>query len=171
MNHEDIRAGGGVRRYHTRPLIGEQTVASHSWGVAAIIIDVTEGHEKPSFELMRAALFHDVAEHVTGDIPATAKWRWPSLKAAMDSMEAEVETALGIRADGLSKQEMLLLKAADMMELLWFCVEQRRLGNHTIYHIFKNGCTWMEDKGEEAMRAFPRLAAMYKQVKNAPLER
>ena len=32
----NVLSGGEVKRYHTLPIIGEQTVASHSWGVALI---------------------------------------------------------------------------------------------------------------------------------------
>ena len=29
--------GGAIKRYHTLEIIGEQSVASHSWGVAMIL--------------------------------------------------------------------------------------------------------------------------------------
>ena len=33
----NVLSGGEVKRYHTLPTIGEQTVANHSWGVALIL--------------------------------------------------------------------------------------------------------------------------------------
>jgi 5'-deoxynucleotidase YfbR-like HD superfamily hydrolase len=155
--HQRIRAGGGVRRYHTRPIIGEQTVAAHSWGVAVILLEICE----PSPALMRAALYHDVAEYETGDVPATAKWANASLKTALDAIEREVEGRLGISADGLSAEELFLLKVADMFELLWFCVDQRWLGNRGIAEIFRNGCAWCDQR----TKGFPEKAlAMYSEI-------
>jgi hypothetical protein len=35
-----IRDGGNVKRYHTMQMIGEQTVAAHTFGVIAIILEL-----------------------------------------------------------------------------------------------------------------------------------
>jgi len=144
MNMDRIRKGGAVRRYHTRALVGEQTVASHSWGVAAIVLRLAEGMPWTTIgPLLKAALFHDVAEYDTGDIPATAKWRHKPLKAALDELELMVETDLGLSTAELGPLEIKLLKAADMLELLWFCLEQRRLGNTTLDEVWENGVNFL----------------------------
>lgn len=62
--------GGYTTRYHTERTLREDTVGHHSFNVAAIVMYV---RPDASAALLRAALLHDVAEHVLGDIPAPVK--------------------------------------------------------------------------------------------------
>jgi len=125
-----------VKRYHTMDTIGTQDIASHSWGVAVILIRITGG--KCSVGLLMAALMHDVPEAVTGDSPATAKWRSKALKLALNSLEGDVEKELGIDTC-LPEDEDVLLKVADMLELIHYSVRQVRLGNRTFSDVFHRG--------------------------------
>jgi len=161
VNHERIRLGGGVRRFHTRPTIDHQTVAAHSWGVAALLFEICD----PSVNLLRAAIYHDVAEYDTGDIPATAKWMSKSLKATLDELELQIERGLGIEAANLSREERWLLKFADMLELVWYSVEQRKMGNRYAEEWYENGTAWMEKAQAEFNT--PRLSAAIAEVENA----
>lgn len=161
--HERIRAGGNVRRYHTRHTIGHQTVAEHSWGVAAIICEIVPN---PSAELLKAAIYHDVAEFETGDIPAQAKRALrsvdPNALAAFETMENNVEKELGIAPD-LTEDESIALKTADLLELLHYCLDQRRLGNVTLHDVWCRGCTYLN----EMIARMPTLAiAMLSRLKD-----
>ncbi len=140
--HERIRAGGAVRRYHTRTTIGHQTVAEHSWGVAAILLHICE----PSAELLRAALYHDVAEYDTGDVPAQAKRSSLTLAASLSELERDIEASLQI-APACTLEELKLLQIADLLELLWYCLEQRKLGNTTIDDIWERGLQYLDQMG------------------------
>jgi len=42
-------------------------------------------------------------------------------------------------------KERAILKQADMFELLFFCLKQRKLGNRHISHIFGNGVEKLAD--------------------------
>lgn len=141
FNHSRIRQGGTVKRFHTWQVIGEQTVASHTWGVIAILYAICE----PSAALVRKAVFHDIAEYDTGDIPSTAKWASPALKSHADDLEKDVETRLGIRFPDLSEHEQDWLKFADLCDMLWFCVEQKRLGNRHISAVWDRVITVVDD--------------------------
>jgi 5'-deoxynucleotidase YfbR-like HD superfamily hydrolase len=118
-----------VKRWHAFPIIGEQTTADHSWGVAAIICLITE----PSVKLLKAALFHDTAEWYTGDVPHQSKRDWPSVARAVNLAEEQINGfltgAYGIQMYGLSEEEENILKWADMCELAFFCKHQIQLGN------------------------------------------
>jgi 5'-deoxynucleotidase YfbR-like HD superfamily hydrolase len=138
--HESIRAGGAVRRYHTRTTIGHQTVAEHSWGVACILLEICD----PSVELLGRALYHDVAERETGDIPAQFKRSSSLLMSLLDELTENVEDDLGI-ACKLTKEEECFLRAADILELLWYCLEQRQLGNTTLDDIWERGVAYMDE--------------------------
>ena len=136
-----IRHGAGVRRYHTWPTIGEQTVAAHSWGVAMILLKLDPDI---SGQAVAAALAHDIAEGTTGDVPAPAKWLNPGLAYQLDVSEAQANNQMNINyAEELNKYEFTLVKAADMLELMFFCLEQRLLGNQRMDPIMQNGYDWM----------------------------
>lgn len=77
MNH-DLYKSGFVQRWHTHPNLARlgQTLGHHQWGVATIIAQL---HPKPSVALLMAALWHDVGESVSGDIPHMAKHDSPAL--------------------------------------------------------------------------------------------
>lgn len=122
---KEFYKGGLVRRYHTWPIIGEQTVAAHSWGVAQILVRLwPESH----VHLIKAVLDHDILEYYTGDIPYPAKLRFPELGAAMDKAERQLEVDHDIQHNLLS-YEVLRLKACDLLELMMFSYYQMKMGN------------------------------------------
>jgi 5'-deoxynucleotidase YfbR-like HD superfamily hydrolase len=134
-----LRAGGCVQRYHTARTLRVQTVADHSWGVAALVAKV---YPAAGPTLFRAALFHDVSETFTGDIPATAKWKHPELRAAENAASTHYNTMLGIEHE-LSGFEYSILKWCDMMELLLWCAEEARMGNTFIVDILRNATEYI----------------------------
>lgn len=129
-----MRESGHTRRFHTVPTIGFQTVAEHSFHVAMLCIEMSEG--QPSSELLKAALYHDLPEICTGDIPAHVKWKNADLKNMLEAMENDflfendMDTALTI-------QEELILKYADALELGFYCVDQLMLGNRGMREIYQ----------------------------------
>ncbi len=135
--------GGAIKRYHTLETIGEQSVASHSWGVAMILQYLEPNVSK---EAILRALTHDVAELFTGDIPAPVKWANPDLVEVLKRIEDKYENDIGIGYQ-LKPEEVKLGKQADMFELLVFCVRQRRLGNTNMNEVFSNGVEYLADNG------------------------
>ena len=121
------REAGYIRRFHTKRLICSQNIAEHCFGVANLCYALC-APEKPSGELIEAALFHDMAELETGDIPAPVKWTNPDLKNILEDMEAEFNEYWGINWK-LSPYEQLTLKWADMLELLLKSIEEYIMGN------------------------------------------
>ena len=85
--------GGAIKRYHTLEIIGEQSVASHSWGVAMILQYLDPNVSK---EAILRALTHDVAELFTGDVPAPVKWDNPDLVEVLKRIEDKYESDIGI---------------------------------------------------------------------------
>lgn len=87
-------------------------------------------HPDPSPELVRAVIFHDVAERWTGDMPAPMKW-WINPRAG--TMVAETEAEILIELDlarRLSLEDTKWLKALDILELFLFAKDELNLGNH-----------------------------------------
>lgn len=141
MNYARIRLGGHVKRYHTVQVHKEQTVAAHSWGVATILLDVCHPGDI-DVSILKDALYHDVAEYDTGDVPAQAKWANPKLGLALGDLERAIEEKLEIQPNSDNHP---LLKAADLLELLWYCFEETRMGNKNTKDIFYRGYTALQN--------------------------
>ena len=138
----DIRKGGDVTRFHTVPMLRPQSVASHSWGVATILLDLDPNCPA---HLIKAALYHDVAEHITGDVSAPTKWRYPELAEILSRIEDEVERDLGLTVE-LTEAEKARLKFADMTELVLYCCQEYRLGNAPAAEIVIRGVTYLKER-------------------------
>lgn len=105
-------AGGSVRRYHTEEGVHQQTVAEHSWRMAVILHHLYPGRQ----DLLVAALHHDLAEGLLGDIPAPVK-RWPGLKAATADLETSYMNFIGVQFP-LGDTDETRLKCVDYLELV-----------------------------------------------------
>lgn len=132
---ETWRQGMGVRRFHTWPTIGKQTVGHHSCGVALIVVMC---HPAPSATLLEYCLTHDLNEGVLGDLPATTKWRSPVLQAEWDKLEHQAAQAMGLSAEMLTEQESYCFHVADALEGLLWCREQELFGNKHYYTVAVN---------------------------------
>lgn len=126
---DTILAAGEVIRFHTERMLTRQTVGSHSWRVATIITLV---HPNPSANLLKAALFHDVAERWTGDIPSPAKWEWETLKRGAIVSTSHVELVLKLPTGQLTPEEQMWLKGADFLDLLLHLRDELSMGNSTV---------------------------------------
>lgn len=131
----DLRQAAMTRRCHTVPTIGHQTVGEHSYHVAMLVLELSGG--QPSLNLMKAALYHDLAETATGDVPATTKWRSPLLKNKLDTMETVFNNRHGLTVT-LTADEELVLKWADSLELGFYCIDQLMYGNRHVKEMYEN---------------------------------
>lgn len=144
--HERIKFiydGGCVKRYHTKPTIRENTVGQHSFGVAMFCYLLAGESTTP--HLLLAALSHDLAEQVTGDISSPTKRKYPDLAAKVQELEYELlgENNLFWEEHALSKEEVETLKLADCLDGMMFCISERSLGNASIadvYHRYYHYC-------------------------------
>ena len=89
------------------------------------------------------ALYHDISEILTGDMPTPVKYNDVVLKRAYKDMESKatdkmIETvdpaikaniAPYVKADMLSAREKQILKAADKFSALIKCMEELNMGN------------------------------------------
>lgn len=140
----EIRAGFRVRRFHTSVRLQEETVGHHSANVCAILYRL-----KPSVsrELILFALFHDVAEVYTGDVPAPFKWDNPDIAAGLQAGEGEYFRKHDIPAptehEELTREDLKLLKLADMLDLVLSSIEDRKRGNVYAGQLVDNGITYI----------------------------
>lgn len=105
-----LRESGYVARCHTMPFVGPYNLAMHCYGVASIIAVL---HPSPSVNLLKAALFHDVPERWTGDIPNPAK---DYIDSDISTLECDILVFLGLDI-ALVRDEFEWLKGADVFDL------------------------------------------------------
>lgn len=142
---------GRVRRYHTWPVIHQQSVAEHSWRVATIHGEV---FGPPLYVTLLYMLFHDVGELSSGDVPFLAKDAVPGYREAARAAEAMGRCTLGVALDDgdLSEGERVRVKACDLLEMWEFGLIERRMGNEfaepvitdTLRQLDKHLETWPE---------------------------
>lgn len=131
--------GGETRRYHGFRMLMEDTVGHHSFNVACIIMKVRP--DAPA-RLLRAALKHDMAEHKAGDIPAPTKRAMPdyeggpmnggfSFREVFGLYEDRLMLDANVEPEKLTAEETWVLKYADSLDGMRFCIQERLLGNKT----------------------------------------
>lgn len=138
-----IRLGGLVTRYHTKHTVKENTVAHHSSGVAWMVYFLTGG--SCSVNLVMSALAHDLAEQVTGDISSPTKRRFPELAKMVSLLESEILESKEVNFESqLNDDEKRILKLADCMDGILFCIGELELGNTSILPVCQRYCEYIE---------------------------
>jgi 5'-deoxynucleotidase YfbR-like HD superfamily hydrolase len=114
-----------IARWHSHPdhrlRLSGDTVSAHHKRVASLCQSLAAwiGHVLTDSDLMHAALNHDAAEAVIGDMPAPCKARFPALAAAYAKAELQVLTEMGLTWN-LSRKEHDMLSLCDKADaLLW----------------------------------------------------
>lgn len=122
-----MRTAARVERCHTVTTTHRQTVGEHTFGVLAILLTI---YPKASASLMRAAIFHDVAEAITGDIPSPIMVEYPTLREVVNDMEDDIEVQFDMSDRvHLDTGERKILRYCDRMDLLMFSIEELDTGN------------------------------------------
>jgi 5'-deoxynucleotidase YfbR-like HD superfamily hydrolase len=145
-----IAAGADVSRYHTVFTFNNETVGHHSHGVAMMVLMM-----KPdaSASLLKAALYHDLAEQVVGDIPSPAK-RQSGLGQHLDKLELAIIENAGIENPALTDEEARILKLADIAQGALFCAREIQLGNVRLIPVFTRYIVYASEKNLEGREAY-----------------
>jgi 5'-deoxynucleotidase YfbR-like HD superfamily hydrolase len=132
-----------VERAHTLPHHGSYSVGKHSFDAVSLLLVL---HPNPSLSLVKAVLWHDVAERWTGDVPATAKWSSPQLKSCLEELEDGINDKLQIPYGwNLTQKETWWLRSVDRIELLLWAKEQVMLGNENAKCVVNNLAEWFRN--------------------------
>jgi 5'-deoxynucleotidase YfbR-like HD superfamily hydrolase len=132
---ETLRRGFDVKRCHTHRIHGEYTVGQHTVNMLGLLLDLYAANGlEPSTGAIKAVLVHDLAEAYTGDTPTHPKRDSASLKAALDNLEdawakSYIPEYMQVNLTDLEKQ---LMKICDLLEFMYWTVEQIEMGNTTV---------------------------------------
>jgi len=132
------RDAADVRRYHTKRVLRDQSIGAHSFNMLMLINLVAPDARK---EVFVAVMHHDLPELMTGDIPAPIKKMHDMLGPLMDQIESGLAPLF--KDCGLTDEEERLVKWADRMELVLWCLEEVRLGNTYCAETAEKGMMWI----------------------------
>lgn len=163
------RRGMEVNRWHTRQPIFEETVGNHTANVALLVHYLTDG--EASRELLYAALIHDIGEFYTGDLPAPVKHDSPELATRVHELDYQYLDQQNIEAPMLAETEKNLLRAADIVDLLFVSRLELQVGNDDFYEVFWRGVSYIamvQLPAKAQARVNKIVEALSKGVKHGP---
>lgn len=130
MKINDILRASGVTRWHIVRTVRPQSLAEHTFDVCMIARAIAKEAGYDDYEIMKAAIVHDLDEIVTGDIPTPTKQ-----KARENGWELN-DLYRDVTGREISDDESLIVQLADKMaDLYWLWLHA--LGPHAnrVYEI------------------------------------
>lgn len=136
---EFLSAGRFTRRFNGWRVLTIDYVGMHQNNVTNIALLLRPDCRK---ELVVACVRHDSPEWASklGDVPSPTKRRVPGLKEAADAEEARVwaEAGLPDPCEALTPEEYRILKLADYLDGMMYCIQERQMGNQFMDEPFGN---------------------------------
>ena len=136
---------GEIIRYNDRPKIKNETVAAHSFYVAANVIKIcNKFNVEPDvkYAALEMAVTHDIPEIFTGDIGYITKRDNPELAKALEVTELkqlkenmpEYYIAFKDYVEGLKQNDVasVIVKLADVISVLQYSNSEMELGNSSL---------------------------------------
>ena len=126
-----------ITRYNTAAKVSQESVAEHSYYVAAYVVKLNEFYQFDEKKALEVALLHDAAEVFISDVPHPIKAAFPKLAEELDKAEYQVnvdhfskELADDLEEfNTLSTAEGVIVALADIMSVLSYAKYEIKLGN------------------------------------------
>lgn len=138
-----------IKRWGLKRNALDENVMEHSWEVAviahtlALIKNRYFAGQVDANAIAAAALYHDVTEVITGDLPTPIKYHSPAILSAYKRIEQQAETELLkllpdqlqadfqplIQHDQLPAEHQQIIKAADKISAYLKCQAELKAGN------------------------------------------
>lgn len=161
------RIAGELSRFHTRGLIKNQNVATHSFNSVFIALEIAQSVTDISIErIMKYCLLHDLSEIYVSDVSGEVKQDHPELKKLLDSIEKEwvrenIPEYLQ-PAFLLNYEEAQICKLSDLFDALITSLTDLRLNNYTLKPAVKNLYQTIQQKLEEVSN--PMIASNAEEI-------
>jgi 5'-deoxynucleotidase YfbR-like HD superfamily hydrolase len=144
FTHADVqtiaRFAGSIKRYHTWPVLHNQTTGEHTWQVFRIYWQIFGPMPE---EVSTFILWHDAGELVTGDTPGMLKTAVPEIKQLLDRAERLAIDEMGGSVElGVSAPTKIRVKACDLIDVYEHCSVELLQGNRLV----EGGITWAQEQ-------------------------
>ena len=124
-------------RYQTAPRVSQETVAEHSFFVAAYVLKLYDYYNFDLNKALQTAILHDFSEVFVSDIPHPIKKAFPLITEELDKAELDInktyinnEFANNIEEfNNLSSQEGIIVALADILSVVAYSKYEINLGN------------------------------------------
>ena len=142
MKINDILRASGVTRWHIVRTVRPQSLAEHTFDVVMIARAVAKIAGVDDYEIIKAALLHDLDEIITGDIPT------PTKQKARDNGWELNDLYKTVTGRELSPDESLIIQLSDKMaDLHWL---------------------WLHALGPHSNRVYEVMAEQYNELVRSP---
>jgi 5'-deoxynucleotidase YfbR-like HD superfamily hydrolase len=165
MLERELRDLAHVKRWAIVRTLRDQSVAEHSYYVTMYANDIASHlglDESVQLTILKRALWHDVDEILTGDIPGPHKKKLVDKVKANTFFQSAMGVIFGQRAhrdgqevgDDPHRTQLVaaILKVADLLEAIHFLEEEATMGNKNVEHLKGplweqiQSCCWDIDK-------------------------
>lgn len=125
-----------IIRYSNVPRVHDESVASHSFFVAAIVMKLSDTYKFDLGRALQIAISHDIPEYITNDLSHETKQLFPEIKAILLKAEiAALKTMPMSIQDGFTMYndedivESMVVHLADAMQCNQYSRHEISLGN------------------------------------------
>ena len=124
-------------RYQTAPRVSQETVAEHSFFVAAYVLKLYDYYNFDLSKALQTAILHDFSEVFVSDIPHPIKKEFPLIANELNKAELNInksyineEFANNIEEfNNLTSQEGIIVALADILSVVTYSKYEINLGN------------------------------------------
>jgi 5'-deoxynucleotidase YfbR-like HD superfamily hydrolase len=122
-----------LTRWQNLPTVGKETVAEHTCQVALIVLKLSAEYSFDIGKALTIAVLHDVPEIWLTDIPFNVTKRFPQLKAAKESAEAQIVAEKLPEYEALLSKpcpELCFVKLADASQVIQFATAELKVSEN-----------------------------------------
>ena len=124
-------------RYQTAPRVSQETVAEHSFFVAAYVLKLNDYYEFDLLKALQTAILHDFSEVFISDVPHPIKKAFPLINDELNKAENEVnkkfiseEFSNNLEEfNNLSSPEGIMVALGDILSVVSYSKYEITLGN------------------------------------------
>lgn len=134
LNVNNLR---NLTRYQAAPRVSSESVAEHSFFVAAYVLKLHDYYDFNLEKALRMALLHDFNEVFVSDVPFPIKTKYKELNEALEKVEYEVNSYhIGedfademLEFNNMSTAEGIIVEVGDVLSVVSYAKHEIGLGN------------------------------------------
>lgn len=154
-----------IKRYSVIPRIHDESIAEHSFFVAAIVMKLYDDYEFDIGHATCMAISHDWTESYTDDITVATKRAYPSIAKAVEAVEAKIaKTEFSSVSYELWKEykeaisiESKIVKYADTIQVIQYAQGEVNMGNTAYFKSVVEDATYRTYKLEGELHEHKRV--------------